>query len=124
MKEKTTLRILVLVSSLSPLFLIQTAYCGESINLFDIPEALGEKLGVDAFAGGLLASAILILIFILPTTMLLRGSRHTTLIVMALLIFLYGFCVAISWIPVWTVIVFTFILSLLFAKDIKGVITR
>ncbi len=122
MNEKTTLLIVGLVSLISPLFLIQIVHAESGdINLLDVPQALGEKLGIGTFAGGLLACCILILIVVLPSAMLLRGSRHTTIVVLAEILALYSFCTAIVWIPVWTLIVLCFILALIFAKDIKGI---
>jgi len=116
MRKTTLLMCLVLLSALSPFF-VQLAYAEDEnpINLLQIPQGLADKFGISVFAGGLLATSILILIWVVPTAMLIRG-KHATLVVLTEIISLFSFSIAIGWIPAWLLIILVFLVALLFGK--------
>lgn len=117
MRKNTTLLLgLFLLLTLPPLF-VEVAHAEDEaeVSLYDIPLKLGEALGISTFAGGLLATVILLLIIMLPSGMLIRG-KHAVLFMVIEGNALYGFCVAVAWLPAWSLLILVFILALLFAK--------
>jgi len=121
--RKTALLLLVaLLSALSQLpFFVKVAYAESEINLMDIPELLGEKLGINAFAGGLLASIILLAIVVLPCAMLIRG-KHAGIVTILFGMCILGFSVAVGWFPVWLFGILILILALGYAKTFSEMI--
>jgi len=119
MRKTTLLMCAVLLSAISPLFIqISFAQGSGQLNLMDIPEYLGDKLGIGPFAGGLLATAILVMMIMLPSAMLIRG-KHASLFMLIEGLCIYGFCTAIVWIPIWLMIVLCMLLALLFSGNVR-----
>ena len=87
------------------------------------PQAVGEKLGIGTFAGGILLGIILLAIFMFPIMMIARrrGTGFMAELIFGLAIF--GFCIAVNWFPIWFIVILTFLVAILFAKKIKDVIT-
>jgi hypothetical protein len=106
------------------LSLISPVYAETDVNLLTLHEALGERLGVGTFAGGLIASAILLMMTILPVALINRsrkgGGGPIAEIVVGLTVL--SVCIAITWLPVWLLLVVTLILALAYMDKIKGVV--
>lgn len=115
-----------LVVTLFPLFflmLISPVFAPDDVNLLDLPEQLGERLGVSTFAGGLIASAILFMITVLPIAMITR-RRNTGFIAELVVGFVVmGVCIAINWLPYWFILIFSMIVALMFAGRMREFIT-
>lgn len=111
----------VLLLTLPPFFLINSAHADADFNLMDIPIYLGEKFGVSTFIGGLIASLILQLIVLLPVGMLIKG-KHTPIVITMIGMTLMGVTVALGWFPVYIFAVLTLVIALIFGRDIvKGI---
>ena len=104
------------------LMLISPVYAESEINLLTLHEALGERLGVGTFAGGLIASSILLMMGILPVALINRrrngggGPIAEIFVGMVLL----GVCVAITWFPIWIFVLLCFLIALMFSDELKG----
>ena len=115
--------------ALIPLFflmLISPVYAEDDVNLLTLHEQLGERLGVGTFAGGLIASAILLMIFILPVALINRSRKGGGGPVAELFLGLaiLGVCVAITWFPVWIFVLLCFLTALMFSDKITGIIGK
>lgn len=116
--RNTTLRLLVvLLLTLPPLFLVNSARADDGLDLMNIPYYLAEKFGVSVFIGGLIATLILMLIVLLPVGMLVRSQ----LVIVSLVLVLMGVTVALGWLPVYIFFAFSFTLALLFSDKILKV---
>jgi hypothetical protein len=87
-----------------------------AVNLQNLGTQLGIQLGIGPFAGGLLASAILTGLVLVPILFFTKGKNP-------MLSFLIGFVmvslsVAIGWIPIWTFAVIALLTALLFGSKI------
>jgi len=106
--------------------LISPVYAQDEVNLLALHEALGERLGVGTFAGGLIASAILLMMTILPVALINRsrkgGGGPVAEIFIGMVIL--GVCVAITWFPIWIFILLCFLTALMFSDKITGVIGK
>ena len=93
-----------------------------TINFFNLPIVLGAKLGVGAFAGGLICSTILLMMTILPVTIINRSRRGGGGIIAELItgLVVLGVCVGITWFPMWIYMVLVLIIILMFSDQIKG----
>lgn len=112
--------------ALIPLFfliIIRPVYAESDVNLLTIHEALGEKLGVSIFAGGLICSAILLMMFILPVALINRSRKGggTPMAELFTGMTVLGVCVAITWFPVWIFVLIILLIALMFSDKIKGV---
>ncbi len=102
---------------------LPVAFCDSdgSVNLLNIPEYLGEKLGVGTFAGGLLAGALVLVAFLMPAVLLAKGKGSALIFIIIIGLVLMGFEVAIAWLPVWLFTVVILMIALfggLRAKDL------
>lgn len=111
--RKTTLLMAFVLLPFILSFFVKVAHAENGINLLDLPAQLGEKLGIGAFAGGILATSILILIFVLPTGMLIR--KHGELVLIAETICLMSFSIAVLWCPVWILLILCLIIGLMYS---------
>ena len=117
------------ILALIPLFFlmfIMPVYAETEINLLTLHEALGERLGVGTFAGGLIASVIFLMMTVFPVAMINRsrkggGGFMAELIVgMAVL----GVCVAVTWFPVWIFVLLAFMIALLFSGKLTELLGK
>jgi len=94
------------------LALIPKVYATDEVNVLEFPNRLGEMLGIPLFAAQLLASTILLALFLFPTLLLTKNIlAHLSIGLMV-----FGFCVAIGWLPVWIFIIFCLFLGLMYAE--------
>ena len=104
------------------LMLISPVYAETEINLLTLHEALGERLGVGTFAGGLIASSILLIMGILPVALINRsrkgGGGPIAEIFIGMVIL--GVCVAITWFPIWIFVLLCFLIALMFSDKLTG----
>ncbi len=106
--------------------LISPVYAQEDdINLLTLHEALGERLGVGTFAGGLIASSILLMMGILPTALINRSRKGGGGPIAELFIgfVIIGVCVAITWLPFWIILLLCMIVALMFSGKMRDWIT-
>jgi len=115
--------------ALIPLFflmIIRPVYAETEVNLLTLHEAMGERLGVGTFAGGLIVSAILLMMGILPVALINRsrkgGGGPVAELFMGLVIL--GVCVAITWFPIWIFVLLCFLTALLFSDKITGILGK
>jgi len=106
--------------------IIRPVYAETEVNLLTLHEALGERLGVGTFAGGLIASAILLMMFIMPVALINRSRKGGGGPMAELFIGLtiLGVCVAITWFPIWIFVLLCFLVAVLFSDKITGVIGK
>lgn len=80
------------------------------LNLTAIPEGLADNLGIDTFSGGILASAILLMIMLIPIALWEREGMWAKLIIGLIGV---GFCIAIQWLPTFFMIIIVLMLALM-----------
>lgn len=85
------------------------------INLLDLPEALGDQLGISTFSAGMLLTALLIFPFDMCLILWKKGGIIAVIFNFVLL----GFFTSIGWIPNWTVLLVGLIVAGLYATKIK-----
>jgi len=94
------------------------------VDLLQLHVELGNRLGVGTFAGGLIASVILLMMTVFPTALINRsrkgggGPMAELFIGMATL----GLCVATTWFPIWIFVLLVFLIALMFSDKITGLI--
>lgn len=103
--------------------LISPVFAQADVNLLDIPAQLGERLGVSTFAGGLIASAILFMMAIMPMALISRkrGTGFIAELVVGFVVM--GVCIAIDWLPYWFLLIFSMIVALMFSGKMRDLIT-
>lgn len=106
--------------------LIRPVYAEDNVDLLNLPVQLGERLGVGTFAGGLIASSILLMMGILPVALINRsrkgGGGPIAEIFIGMIIL--GVCVAITWFPIWIFVLLCFLIALMFSDKITGIIGK
>ena len=91
-----------------------------SVDLSGFPEALATQLGIDTFAGNLIASGILIALFLFPTLFLSKKLHLTDAVPVAMTLITLSIVVALGWFPVWVFIIIVLILSVIYARSFMG----
>jgi len=116
--------VLILILTLS---LIPQVYADSEsdVNLMDLPKQLTERLGLpssgDYFAGKILASCILLALFLLPTLFLCSRFNRDVLFPALFVGFLVlGFCIALGWLPYWFLLVICLIIAFMFSGQIRS----
>lgn len=118
LKRPTLLISLFLIFS----FLFIRPSQAQQLNLTDIPYRLALNLNIDTFSGQLICSLILIMVCILPVTIIARSKKASWVAETATAIGVFGVCVAIDWLPVWSLLVLCIIIALMVAGRFRGMI--
>jgi len=94
--------------------LISVVQAPQDVDISQVDDAIGESLGVSAWVGGLIMSAILFLALVMPT-LLLRNKSPS----MILSFFVIAICVSVGWLDTWIVLVVILLTSALWASKVK-----
>lgn len=99
--------------------IINVGYCS-AVDLDNIPEFFADALGVSEFAGGLLASLLLVVGICMPFMAVSIFTGRVPLVVMGIVGILGTFfCCAISWLDSWVIIIIVLIVALGLAKSFR-----
>jgi hypothetical protein len=90
------------------------------IDLSVFGQLLGEKLGLGAFAGGMLMGLILTVIILFPVTLIARRKGGGFLPEMLAGFAIFGMNIAFGWWPIWMLIILAFLVALLYGPQIAG----
>ena len=118
--EKTKLLLPLLF--LLTLMLIAPVNAETGIDFKAIPEFFADKLNISVFAGGILTSGIVLLIVTLPVVIIVRGKNVLIAIIAIDFIFM-GFCIALTWLPYYFLLIFSMLIALMFSGKIREIIT-
>lgn len=121
-----TKTILILTFILTLSFIPQVYADEENVNLMDLPKQLSERLGLptsgDYFAGKLLASMILLIIFLFPTLFLCaRFNKDVVFPAIFVGLTVLGFCVALGWFPVWSFVLIILLVAIIYANTLANI---
>jgi len=94
------------------------------IDLSSFGELLGEKLGIGAFAGGMLIGFILLVVVLFPITLIARKKGSGYLAEMVFGISIFGLNIAFGWWPVWMIIILAFLIALLYGENISDALGK
>ena len=89
---------------------------GSNLTLSNFPEALASKLSISVFAGGLLASLILTMIFMLPVA--IWSKRLYPPLITGLVCF--GMSIVFGWLDYWFLLIVAMAVALMFGSKIAG----
>jgi len=115
---------LFLLFTLAFLVLIPNVYAADEdvVNLSEFPQELAIALTIPLFAAQLLASSIVLALFILPTTFACsKFERDVVIPTLFVGVLSVSFCIALTWLPVWIFVILTFLIALMFSDKITGV---
>lgn len=103
------------------LTLVNVVYAveGDDINLQTFDDALAERFGISVFAGGILATTILALMFLIPIAVYTK----TLLPPMIIGILTIGFGIAVGWLDVFFMLIIILLIAFMFAGNMKDLIT-
>jgi len=80
-------------------------------------------MGIPLFAGQLLCSTIILLIFVLPTALIARKKNASPIAELVLGLCVMGVCLALGWLPYWILLILAFLIALMYADKITGKFT-
>lgn len=93
------------------------------VDFANIPQNLADKLNIPLFASQILASGIILLMFLLPLTIIARGKRAGYIPELATTLVILGFCIAIEWLPYWFLLILAMLVALMFSGKMRDLIT-
>jgi hypothetical protein len=103
------------------LLTINFAHADGEINLTNFPTYLADQLSISVFAGGILAGIIFMMLVLFPCLLLTRGKNLILLIIVGISSMCFN--VAVGYFPVWTLIIVALIIALMFAGEMRTLIT-
>lgn len=92
---------------------------GTDLDLSNVDQALGERLNISTFAGGILCTIILCVMFVVPTAMFSKKNIYPPVVVTLLCL---GFSSAIQWLDTWFILVPSVLLALMLADKARNFI--
>jgi len=98
--------------------LVNNAYAAD-IDLTDFDDQLGDALGISAFGGGLLATALL-LFAILGCMGAAMKRAPSSLMVIIMTVIVCSFAIMCGWFPTWTLIMIVLMIALFLGNKILG----
>ena len=115
---KTKLVLICLFVSMALALPISSTYAasGSNLTLTNFPEALASKLHISVFAGGLLASLVLTMAFMLPVAIWSK-SLYPPLIAG---IVCMGMSIVFGWLDYWFLLIVAMAVALMFGSKIAG----
>lgn len=120
MKSRLILLFFLLAIALTSMIGLASAQDnGTQLDLDNVDEALGERLNISTFAGGILASIICTSMFVLPTAMY---SKKNIIPPLSIGILCLGFSVAVGWLDIWFILVLALLVALMFAGKSRTLI--
>jgi hypothetical protein len=72
---------------------------------------LGLALGIGEFAGGLLATSLVMALFLFPTLILVKGKANQLYAILFVGFSVMGVCVTIGWLPYWIFLIIILIIA-------------
>lgn len=93
-----------------------------AVDLSEMPQRLGDSLGMSLLAGQMLSSAIVLALFLFPTMLLTKRSGQQGMAVIIMTFMVMGSLVAFGWLPIWFLLVTALLVALLFAGKMRGYI--
>jgi len=101
-------------------FSILPAYGQDNeVDLSNFPNQLASKLNIPLFAAKLLATSIVLAIFLFPVVLLTKNPIAHMFIGLVVM----GFCIAMDWLPVWFLLVVCMVIALMFSGKMRDWIT-
>ena len=108
-------KLLILSFFLLSLALVLPVYAEGEISLTDLPTKLAEQLDISLFAGQILASGIMLMLFLLPTLVMTKNQLAPLFAGLVAL----GITIALGWLPVYLFAILTLLIALMFANKIS-----
>lgn len=102
--------------------LIPIVHAEGGVSLTEFPTKLAEQLGTSSFVGNLIATGLMLMLFLMPTIIFVRGASQDKALLLVGIVVL-GISVGLGWLPFWFMVMLTFGIAVLFAKTIKGAIS-
>jgi len=81
-------------------------------------------MGIPLFAGQLLCSTIILLIFVLPTALIARKKNASPIAELMLGLCIMGVCLALGWLPYWILLILVMLVAFMYADKIAGKISN
>lgn len=94
------------------------------IELSEFPTALAEQFGISTFAGNILASAIVIALFMFPIVFLQKKYNFSSFATLIMGMVTMSLCVALGWFPVWIFAVITLIVAFMYSGKILSLLGK
>lgn len=103
---------------------VPRAYAAE-YNLTDLPEYVADYFGITEFEAGLLVSFVILLFPIVMVAFTMKKQANQAITYSCLIVGFatMGFLVAMSWLPFWIFLVVSLIVALMFAGQVRDLIT-
>jgi len=103
------------------LALIPTVYADDPVNLSDLPQQLATQLTIPLFAGQILASSIILALFLLPTVFACSKFGKDVIFPSLFMGFLsLSFCIAVGWLPTWILLITVLIVVALLSGQLRN----
>jgi hypothetical protein len=89
-----------------------------TIFLEELPEALGTMLNIDAEVAGLLITAVLLLMFLMPLLLVKRSKGFMAEMMVGIIILCV--CVGLQWAPYWVALIIALLTAIMLSSKMKG----
>jgi len=87
----------------------------DEVYLYDLPQKFSEAFNIDLFPAQIFASAIILMVFMIPVAIWSKTIIPPIFVGVVIL----GLLIALTWLPVWFLVVLCMMIALLFAGRIR-----
>lgn len=101
------------------LSLIGSVYAPDVVDVSEFPQRLADAMGLQLIAGQLLASALVLALFLLPTLLLTNKYNSQSMAVLLMGISVMGFLIAATWLPYWFLLIIVLIVAMMYAGKMR-----
>lgn len=89
-----------------------------TIFLEELPDALAEALNIDTAIAGILLSAVVLLMFLMPVLLVKRSKGFMAEMMLGITI--VCFCIGIQWLPYWVGLIIALLTAVFLSSKMKG----
>jgi len=105
------------------LFIFVNIAYAQDVDLTDFPVQLADRLSITTAQAELLTGMIFLAFFLFPAMLTMKGYKGSTPGIVAVFVGVgtIAFCVAMTWYPVWLLVIMVLLIALFFARQIVSV---
>lgn len=99
--------------------LILPVYAPEGVDLSEFPQQLADAMNLPLIAGQMLASTLILFLFLAPTLLLLNKHASQSTAVLVVGISVMGFLIGAGWLPYWFLLVLCLLVAVMYAGKFR-----
>lgn len=101
------------------LSMIGPVYAPDTVDISEFPQRVADAMGLSLIAGQLLASSLVLCLFLFPVMLLMNKRHNQSVAVLIVGISVMGFLIAATWLPYWFLLIIVLIVAMMYAGKMR-----